>query len=492
VRRVPRFAALALLAAFPAAAQQSPEDQARRLLEDGRTYRTQGKAKQALDNFNIVVTSFAGTASVGDALLEIGRYRAEVEGDADKARAAFEQVTKEHARSAAAAGAYYNLGLLTLARATAAAEVDDALAQFARVETLYPRSSWVPHALEASAAAHRRAGRYAEAADLARRVSLEYPGSDAAPKAQFDLGHALALLGQPRLAMEELQQVRNRFPRSEWAAPALERTTALYRLFGGPKPAFAADPAFSLGAGDVLKDVCALATAPGGAVWIASAKTRSAVTVDATGRATASLSSAEPRALSITPKGEVVLAGSAAVRIGASDVRSLATPPEKPGGAPKPLESVLAAALTRGGSLLVSDEGREKVLRFDAKGQLLGTFPPQDAARRKVTRLLVDGEGAIVWLDREEKVVRVWEEAGRPVRAIGPAGLKKPVDLAVDPFRNIYVADEELGVLVFDPQGKPLATIAGPELRRPKALTLDPSGAVLVYDDKAERILRYR
>jgi hypothetical protein len=153
---------------------------------------------------------------------------------------------------------------------------------------------------------------------------------------------------------------------------------------------------------------------------------------------------------------------------------------------------VLAAALTRGGSLLVSDEDREKVLRFDAKGQLLGTFPPQDAARRKVTRLLVDGEGAIVWLDREEKAVRVWDEAGKPIRAIGPAGLKKPVDVAVDPFRNLYVADEELGVLVFDPQGRPLATLAGAELRRPKALALDATGAVLVYDDKVERVLRYR
>jgi TolA-binding protein len=490
--RITVAAAVAIATPPLAHAQQSPEDQAARLLEDGRAYRAQGKAKQALDNFNIVVSSFAGTAAVGDALLEIGRYRAEVEGDADKARAAFEQVTKEHARSAAAGGAYYNLGLLTLSRATSAAEVDDALAQFARVETLYPGSPWVPRALQASATAHRRAGRYAEAADLARRVSLEYPASDAAALAQFELGHALALLGQPRLAMEELQQVRNRFPQSEWAAPALERTTALYRLFGGPRPVFAVDPSFSLGTGDVLKDVRALADAPGGAVWIASGKTRSAVTVDATGRPTASMSAENPRALSIGPKGEVVLAGTTAVRIGPSDVRSLTTPPDKPGSSPKPLEKVLAAALTRGGSLLVSDDDREKVLRFDGKGQLVGTFPPQDAARRKVTRLLVDGEGAIVWLDHEEKTVRVWEEAGKAVRTIGPAGLRKPVDIAVDPFRNLYVADEEQGVLVFDPQGKPLATIAGPELRRPKALTLDATGAVLVYDDKAERILRYR
>jgi TolA-binding protein len=484
--------AVAPLPAQPAAGQQSPDEQARRLLDEGRAYRAQGKAKQALDNFTIVVSSFPGTAAVGEALLEIGRYRLEVEGDEAKARAAFEQVAKEHARTEAAPGAYHNLGLLTLARAASPAEVDDALAQFARVETLYPRSPWVPRALLASASAHRRAGRYAEAADLARRVTLEYPASDAAARAQLELGEVLALSGEPRLAMEELQQVRNRHPQSEWARPALERLTALYRLHGGPRPSFSLDPSFSLGAGDVLKDVRALATAPGGAVWIASEKTRSAVTVDASGRPTASLGAENPRALSVGPKGEIVLAAQAAVRVGPTEVLSLATPPEKAGAAAKPLARILAAAVTRGGSVLVSDEERERILRFDAKGQMQGTFPPQDAARRKVTRLLVDGEGEIVALDREERTVRVWDETGKAVRSVGPAGLKKPVDVAVDAFRNLYVADEELGVLVFAAQGAPLATIAGPELRRPRALTLDPTGAVLVYDDRAERILRYR
>ena len=132
---------------LPAVAQETPDEQARRLLENGRAYRAQGKLKQALDNFNIVVTSFPSTDSVGQALLEIGRYRMEVDGDAEKARAAFEQVTKQYPRSDAAPGAYYYLGLLTLQRATTAAELDDALAQFTRVETLYPSSPWVPRSL---------------------------------------------------------------------------------------------------------------------------------------------------------------------------------------------------------------------------------------------------------------------------------------------------------------------------------------------------------
>jgi TolA-binding protein len=491
-RRLPLLLPALLGLALSAAAQETPDEQARRLLEEGQAYRAQGKLKQALDNFEIVVSSFSTTDSVGYALLEIGRYRMEVEGDAEKARTSFEQVTKQYARSDAAPGGYYYLGLLTLSRATTAAEIDDALANFTRVATLYPRSEWVPRALAASARAHRRAGRYADAADINRRVSLEYPASDAAAEAQFEIGQALALQGQPRVAMEEFQQVRNRFPQSPWAAPALERTTALYRLFGGARPAFALDPAFSLAAGDVLKDVRALATAPGGALWVASGKARSAVPFDASGKPGPGQSVEEPRTLSLTPSGDLVLAGRAAVRVGGTDVRSFTTPPDKPGAQPKPVDRILAAAVTSAGFVLVSDEEREAILRYDAKGQYLGTFPASDTARRKVSRIVVDGEGGIVTLDRDEKVVRLWHETGRLVRGVGPAGLKRPADVAVDAFRNLYVADEELGVLVFNPQGQPLATITSPELKRPRAITLDATGAVLVYDDRAERVLRYR
>src|SRR6185436_14785324 len=124
---------------------------------------------------------------------------------------------------------------LTMERAAAATDIDDALAQFARVQRLYPRSEWVPRALYASGLAHRKSGRLAEAAE-ARRVALEHPSSDAAPAAQFELAQDLALSGEFRPAMEEFQQVRNRYPESEWSPLALDRITALYRRYGAGKP----------------------------------------------------------------------------------------------------------------------------------------------------------------------------------------------------------------------------------------------------------------
>ena len=182
----------------------------------------------------------------------------------------------------------------------------------------------------------------------------------------------------------------------------------------GTEASFAVDPAFSPAGGDVLKDVAALAVAPGGALWIASGKTKSAVSFDSSGRAGLSLSAQEPRALSLTPAGEIVLAAETAVRVGTKEVRTFTTPPTKAGGPPEPVERILAAALTPGGMLLVSDDKRERVLRYDAEGRYLGTFPDRDASKREVTRMLVDGEGDFVTLDEDEKTVGARRDGTTP------------------------------------------------------------------------------
>jgi len=487
-------AGAALLVGLGAALAQStsPDEQARGLLEDGRTYRRDGKLKQALDNFNTIVTGFPGTESVDDALLEIGRYQMEVEGNADKAREAFEQVTKRYPQSDGAPGAYYYLGLLTLERATGSAELDDALAQFARVQRLYPRSEWVARALSGTALAHRKAGRLPEAVEAARRVALEYPSSDGAPGAQFQIGHALALMGEPRQAMEEFQRIRSRFGSSPWAPLALDRITALYRLYGGGPPVFVLDPAYSAGAGDLLKDVRAILMTPTRTLWSAADKMKGVVPVGPDGKLGTSLSGADVRSLALTASGDLVVAARTAVRVGPRDLRSYSVPTDKP-GVTEPLEKIEAAVVTPGGATLVADDKRKRVCRFDDKGQFLGPFP--DPKERQVSRLAVDGEGGIVVLDREQKTVQVYNEAGRLLRSVAPRGagweLKRPVDVAVDPSLNAYVADEEGAVYVFSPAGQLLATITG-ELRKPKALTLDPTGAILVYDEKHEKVLKYR
>jgi len=492
--RLTTFLAL-VLAAAPAAllAQNSPDDQARRLLEDGRAYRKEGKAKQALDNFNTIVTGFPSTDSVDDALLEIGRYHIEVEGNPARAREAFEQVAQRYPQSDGAPGAYYYLGRLTMEGAPTAAALEDAMAQFARVQRLYPRSAWVPQALYGTSIVHRRAGRLVEAADAGRRVALEYPNSDAAPGAHFQVGEVLALLGEPRQAMEEFQQIRNRFPQSEWAPRALDRITALYRLYGSGKPVFNLDGAYAVAAGDAGKEVRALLMTPARTLWVASEKVNAVVPFASDGKIGSSVAAMDPRSLALAPNGDLLVAAKLAVRVGPRDIKSFALPTDKP-AEKDPLDRIEAAVLTPGGSILVADGKRKRVYRFDGQDKFQGPFP--DAKEREVTRMLLDGEGGIVLLDRELRTVSVLDESGRVMRTLGLRGagfdLRKPSDVAVDPFRNVYVADEEGAVYIFSSSGQLLGSVSGGELRKPVALTLDPAGALLVYDDRAQKVLRYR
>jgi sugar lactone lactonase YvrE len=182
-----------------------------------------------------------------------------------------------------------------------------------------------------------------------------------------------------------------------------------------------------------------------------------------------------------------------AVRIGPKNLQTFSIPGSKPGEM-EPLDKLEAAAITQGGSVLVSDEKKKKVFRFDGKYQYQGPFP--DVKERQVSRMMLDGEGAIVMLDRDEKAVRAVDETGKVLRTIAARGpgyeLKKPVDVTVDLFRNTYVADEEGAVLVFSPAGQLIATVGAADLKKPRALTVDPAGAVLVYDDKLQRILRFK
>jgi TolA-binding protein len=485
---------LVCLAALPALSQTSPEEQARGLLEDGRAYMAKMQYKQGLDNFNTIVTGFAQTESVDDAYLEIGRYHLEVESDVEKARAAFDQVAKRYPQSDGAPGAYYYLGVLTLNRAQQPAELDDALAQFARVQRLYPRSAWVARALFASGLAQRKAGRFPEAIEAERRVSLEHPTSDAAPAAQFQIGHCLALLGEPREAMEEFQQVRNRFPDSPWSELALNRITSLYRLYAAERPTFALDPSFSLAAGEALKDVAAILMTPDRTLWLASNKLKSAVPFAPDGSKGPGVTAEDLRSLSLSPRNEVVVSARTAVRIGPKDIKAFAAPGDK-AGVVEPLEKIEAALVTPLGSVLVADSKRKSVFKYDTQDlRFVGSYP--DGRPREVRRLALDGEGAILLLDSDAKSVQAFDEGGKPLRAVPARGsgyeLKKPLDIALDPFRNLYVADADQGVLVFSPQGQLLTTVTSAELRRAAALTLDVDGSLIVYDDKAERLLRFR
>jgi len=484
-------ASACLTMASLAFAQPRPDDQARRLLEDGRNDIANGRARQGLDALQTIVTGFPNSQYADDALLDIGRYAEDVEKNLVKAREVYDQIAKKYPQSDAAPGAYLQMGRIAFATAASQGAYDEALANFQRVIRLYPDSGFVPNALVASAAVFRRAGRYDAAIDAARRAVLDHPTSDIAPEAQFELALSLAMAGDVQAGIEEFQRVRSIWPQSPAAARALNATTALFRLYGGDRPVFLKDPGFSFAAGDVLKDVRGLVVTPLGATWIASNKTKSAVAYDANFKMASSVSAEDPQTLSLSPQGEVIFASKLAVKVGGG-VFSFSIPTEKPGEM-EAIDRIGAAAILVSGDTLVSDLKRKRVLRF--KGSAFSSIFP-DRGEREVIKMLTTPRGEVIMLRKDDKSLEILDDAGRLVLKIGPRGpgfeWKKPLDVAIDAFSNLYVADEDQGIFVFSPKGQLMTTFGAGDVKKSRAIAIDLTGAALVYDDRTETILRFK
>ena len=167
-----------------------------------------------------------------DALLEIGRYHLEVEGDPEQGarglRAGRQALPAERRRARR----------LLLPGPADAGRGHHRRRARRRAGAVRARAAPLPaQRVGAAGAVRGGAGTSARRDACPRRwrpraaSRSNTPRSDAAPEAQFQVGHVLALMGEPRQAMEEFQQIRNRFPDSEWAPRALDRITALYRLY---------------------------------------------------------------------------------------------------------------------------------------------------------------------------------------------------------------------------------------------------------------------
>ena len=239
------------LLAASASAQNSPDEQARGLLEDGRAYWAQGKLKQALDNFNTIVTGFPNTDSVDDALLEIGRYHMEVEGNLDKAREAFDQVAKRFPQSDGAPGAYYYLGWLTLTRASSTGRARR------RPGPVRPAAAALPaQRLGARRRSTRRASRTARRAGFPRpwRRSGGSPSSTRTatrrPPPSSRSATCLALIGEPRAGHGGVPAGPQPLPRERMGrrGPGPDHRASIASTASG-KPGFTPDAASSRGRG---------------------------------------------------------------------------------------------------------------------------------------------------------------------------------------------------------------------------------------------------
>jgi TolA-binding protein len=255
------FAVVVLVLPGVAFGQGASTELARQHLESGTQFYEQGRYNQALNDFQIIVTSMADTEYADDALLRIGRYYLDIEEDFEQAKTNLDALLQRYPTGNAAPGAYYYLGEVVFRSDRTGRAIDDALANYQRV-FIYAGNPWVPAALYSTGRALERQGKFQEAVDAYYQVIVDHPRSEWSAGALLGVGRASVRQGQPIEAMAQFQEVRNVYPDSGEADSALDWLTLLFRFYGAPllgeSVSFRRDDSFKVAMSDDFKDVKAL------------------------------------------------------------------------------------------------------------------------------------------------------------------------------------------------------------------------------------------
>jgi outer membrane protein assembly factor BamD (BamD/ComL family) len=501
----------------------SDEDVARRQLESGRSFARQGNYTQAMSDFRAVADTHPTSSVADNALLEMARYYLDIAGDLTEANTAVDTLLKKYPTSDSAPYAYVIAGRLALARSHQPTDLENAVAQFDRVPRLFPASDAVPRALELSGQSLWYWRRFDDALSALGRVEVEYATDPAAADAYLTAGKVQVSLGDPISAMEEMQQVRNRWPNTPKAAEALGHISLLNRLYVRAK----SGPAFVLStdaAGPTkLENVMALTLTKSGAIYYATDQgVGPAVPLDAPKPPAA----VKPRGMTVDSGGNLVIVDGGVLKP-MTGTKTTAFFLPRSNGVQQPLVKLQGIIQLSNGDWIVSDEDEKGLFKFSRDGKYTGIYSPS-----KISKLAVNAIDEVAAVDKDQKSIVIFDASGKtltkiPLKSTTPAyELQDVQDLTYDVFGHLYVLDRAQ-IAVFSPYTAPAAAgargaaapapppaagrgaapagmtyrlvtlFAEPEksttgFHKATAFAVDDSGAIFVYDDNAKRILVYR
>ncbi len=488
------------VAAQPAAGQ----DFAQRQYDTALAFMRSGRADEAIKDFQAIADNYPSSAVADQALLQMATYYWEHANDALHAKTAIDQLLRLYGTGRAAPYAHLLNGRIALA-AGAADSTEAALASFERARRLFPSPEVAAAAAYYSGEALRSAGRCPDAAAEYATVLVDHPRMVWAGRAELGIARCVIAQHQPRAALSHLQRARQ-YP--DLPADDLTRAARWQTIVARFYLRAAADPAFVFGSNVGFTSSAAAASgnnpssppsrAPRDIVAIATdasdhlhVLTESALlTYDAQGRAIASFTANEPRALAVDAEGHPMV-------VEKNGLRNARGQPISLSGSTEPLNDLTAACALSNGELMLTERRSKRLHHLAADGHYLGPL-----ASLQATRIAANDRDEVIALDRDTKSLVLMDRQGATVRRIAARGdgyqFDNVVDVAIDPLGHIYALDRgQATVFVFTNDGKLLTSLHSPEsgdgsFREATAFAIDGAGRLLVADARTHQVVIYQ
>ena len=472
---------------------QSNIDRAKRTLDSGIRFFNQADYKNALQDFNTVINGYSDTQWVDEALLWVAKYHFEVEKDIPGAREKVEEILEKYASSNSTPDAYFYLGFM-LASVNSDQEVmKDGLANYERVERLFPESEIADDALLNAARLNILFSQFDQALSKLQRILIEYKKSDLHDRSQYFLASCYYFMDNKLQAMVEYQKVRDLYPESDYAIKALDKLTLLYRIYfqgSNGKPIYSRDREFRPSLTQRLDDPAYIKSAGVESFHLADRGKNTVYTIDNTGKITDSISVRNPEMLKISHENSLIILSDR--RLWNGRYFSLS---RKENGQDVAFPSIRSFCVGPSGNYFFYDNKLQQLHKYNSRLEPVREFRGQ--LWRDVRDLDTDEFGNLYVLEGRNRQIIKYNVEGRSVFTKGPKigslELRDPVALDVDSGGHVYILDRRLkSVLIFDSNGSMLSSFNfGDVVSDPRGLTVDESGALYILDRRNRTVLKY-